>query len=133
MPLYALIFQNECDCMSEEAMQVIEEYADYFLTENGMYFQMFGGLRPPSLLPKYAMDYIVHKEVVIQVFIDGIGSFLFKHKKTVYPPFPFKLGSYKFTKVKQAAEFIEELEKFHFGEMPYHRNDTQGKVIEHYK
>ena len=46
---------------------------------------------------------------------------------------PFKLGSYKFTKVKQAAEFIEELEKFHFGEMPYHRNDTQGKVIEHCK
>ena len=53
MPLYTLIFWKECDCMSEEAMQVIEEYADYFLTKNGMYFQMFGGSRTPSLLPKY--------------------------------------------------------------------------------
>ena len=67
------------------------------------------------------------------MFIDGIGNFLFKHKKTAYPPLPFKLGSYKFTKVKQAAEFIEELDKFHFGEMPYRRNDTRGKVIEHCK
>ena len=25
------------------------------------------------------------------------------------------------------------MEKFHFGEMPYCRNDTQGKVIEHCK
>ena len=59
--------------------------------------------------------------------------FLFEHKKTAYPPLPFKLGSYKFTKVKQAAEFIEELEKFHFGEMPFRRNDTHGKVAEHCK
>ena len=35
--------------------------------------------------------------------------------------------------MKQAAEFVEELEKFHFGEMPYHRNDTRGKVIENCK
>ena len=119
--------------MSEESMQVIEEYVDYFLTENGMYFRMFGGSRPPSLLPKYATDYIVHKEAVRQVFIDGIGSFLFKHKKTAYPPFPFKLGSYKFTKVKQDVEFIEELQKFHFGEMPFRRNDTHEKVFEHCK
>ena len=119
--------------MLEEAMQVIEEYADYFLTENGMYFRMFRGSRPPSLLPKYATDYIVHKEAVRQVFIDGIGSFLFEHKNTAYPPLPFKIGSYKFTKVKQAAEFIGELEKFHFGEMPFRRNDTHEKVPEHCK
>ena len=105
--------------MSKEAMQVIEEYADYYLSENGMYFRMFGGSRTPSLLPKYATKYIVHKEAVRKVFIDGIGSFLFEHKKTAYPPLPFKLGSYKFTKVKQVAEFVEELEKFHFGENPF--------------
>ena len=50
--------------MSKESMQVIEEYTDYLLTENGMYFRMLGGSRAPSLLPKYATDYIVHKEVV---------------------------------------------------------------------
>ena len=119
MPLYTLIFRKECDCMSEGAMQVIQEYADYFLTDNGMYFRMYGGSKTPLLLPKYATDYIVHKEAVRQVFIDGIGHFLFQHKKTAYPPLPFKLGSYKFTRVKQAAEFIEELGKFHFGEIPF--------------
>ena len=89
--------------MLEEAMKVIMDYADHYLTEHGMYFRMFGGSRAPSLLPKYATDYIVHKEAVRQVFLDGIGSFLFEHKKTAYPPLPFRLGSYRFTKVKQAA------------------------------
>ena len=91
------------------------------------------GSRSPSLLPKYATDYIVHKEEVRQVFLDGIGRFLFEHKKAAYPPFPFRLGSYKFTKVKKADEFMEELEKFHFGEMPFHRNDSHNKVVEHCK
>ena len=30
MPLYTLIFRKECDYMLEDAMQVIEEYGDYF-------------------------------------------------------------------------------------------------------
>ena len=58
--------------MSEEAMQVIQDYADYYLTEHGMYFRMFGGSRAPSLLPKYAIDYVIHKEAVRHVFLDGI-------------------------------------------------------------
>ena len=115
--------------MLEEALQVIEEYADYYLTEDGLYFRMFGGSRAPSLLPKYATDYIIHKEAIRQVFLDGIGIFLFEHKKAAYPPLPFRLGSYKFTRVKKA----EELGKFHFGEMNFHRNDSQNKVAKHYR
>ena len=114
--------------MLKEALQVIEEYADYYLTEDGLYFRMFGGSKAPSLLPKYATDYVIHKEAVRQVFLDGIGSFLFEHKKAAYPPFPFKLGSYRFTRVKKADEFVEELERFHFGEMPFHRNDSYSKA-----
>ena len=103
---------------------MIEEYANYYLTEDGLYFRMFGFSRAPSLLPKYAIDYVVHKEVVRQVLLDGIGRFLFEHKKAAYPPLPFRLGSYKFTRVKKDDEFVEELEKFHFGEMRFHRNDS---------
>ena len=58
---------------------------------------------------------------------------MFEHKKTAYPPLPFKLGSYRFTRVKQAEEFVEELQSFHFGEMLYHRIDAHGKVAEHCK
>ena len=64
MPLYTLNFLKECDYMSGEALQVIEDYADYYLTEDGLYFRMFGGSRASSLLPKYATDYIIHKEAV---------------------------------------------------------------------
>ena len=34
-------------------------------------------------------------------------------------------------KVKSAPGFIKELEIFHFGEISFHRNDSQGKVAAH--
>ena len=35
--------------------------------------------------------------------------------------------------MKKADEFVEELGKFHFGEINFHRNDSQNKVVEHCK
>ena len=32
--------------------------------------------------------------------------------------------------MKKVDEFVEELERFHFGEMPFHRSDSRGKVAE---
>ena len=75
--------------MSEEAFKVIEEHANYYLTNEGMYIRMYGCSRAPSLLPQYAIDYVVHKEVVRQVYIDGVGRFLFDDKKETYPAIPF--------------------------------------------
>ena len=93
---------------------------------------MFGGTRAPSLLPRYATDYVVHKEVVRKLYIDGIGNFLFDQKKAVYPPLPFYIGSYKFSKVKTAPNFVKELGYFHFGEISFHRNDSEDKVANYY-
>ena len=92
---------------------------------------MYGGTKAPSLLPRYATNYIVHKEVVRQLFLDGYGSHLFDLKKVVFPPLSFYVGSYKFTRVKNAPEFIKELESFHFGEKIFHRNHSQEKVATH--
>ena len=103
------------------------------MTEEGMYIRMYGCSREPSLLPKYATDYVVHKEAVRQVYLDGVGSFLFEHKKEAYPAIPFRLESYKFSKVKLTAEFVQELEHFRFGEINFHRNDSRNKVEEHCK
>ena len=92
---------------------------------------MYGGTRATSLLLKYATNYIVLKEAVRQVFLDGFGSHLFDIKKVVFPPIPFYVGSSKFNKVKSASDFVKELEIFHFGEKSFHRNDSQGKVVAH--
>ena len=35
--------------------------------------------------------------------------------------------------MNKADEFVEELERFHFGEMPFHRNDSRAKVAKHCK
>ena len=66
-----------------------------------------------------------------QLYIDGIGNFLFEQKKAVYPAIPFFVVSYKFSRVRNALEFVKELEYFHFGEMNFHRNDSEDKVVDY--
>ena len=100
MPLYTLIFLTECNCMSKEAFKVIQEFGDYYLTEDGLYVRMYRGSIAPSLLPKYATDYVLHREAVRQLYKDGIGNILFEHKKATYPTVPFLLRSYKFSRVQ---------------------------------
>ena len=71
MPLYQLIFLEECKFMSEGAIDSIREYGDYLFSEEVTYLRMYGGTKAPSLLPKYVTDYVVHKEAVRQLFLDG--------------------------------------------------------------
>ena len=79
MPLNTLIFLVECNCMSEEAaMKLVRDNGHYYLTKEGLYLRMFGGSRAPSLLPSYATNYLIHKEVVRHLYIDGVGNFLFE-------------------------------------------------------
>ena len=88
--------------MSEGAMEMVCEYGDYYFSKEGTYLRMYGGSRAPSLFPRYAMDYVVHKGAVRQLFIDGFKNFLFEMKKEVFPPLSLCIGNYKFTKVKSA-------------------------------
>ena len=74
---------------------------------------------------------MIHKEAVRQLYIDGVGNLLLEQKKVVYPAVPFFVGSYKFSRVKTAAEFVKELEYFHFGKIIFHTNDTEKKAAEY--
>ena len=78
------------------------EYVDYYFSQESTYLNMYGGSIAPSLIPRYATDCVVHKEAVRQLFIDGVGNFLFDMKKESFPPLPFCIGSYKLTRVKRA-------------------------------
>ena len=78
IPLYRLIFFAECDCMSEESLKVVQDNGYYYLTEESLYLRMFHGTRAPSLLLKYATYYVIHKEVVRKLYIDGVGNVVFE-------------------------------------------------------
>ena len=61
MPLYELIFLKEPNFMSDNAIEVINEYGDYYFLLEGTYLRMYGCSRTPSILLKYATDYVFHK------------------------------------------------------------------------
>ena len=83
-------------------------------------------------IPRYYQDkpQIISsiKKVVRQLYIDGFGNFLFDMNKFVYPPPPFCIDIYKFTKVKSAPNFVREIENFHFREKIFYKNDAWDKV-----
>ena len=64
MSLYKLIFLVDYNCMSKKKLETVRENRHYYLSKEGLYLRMFGGSKAPSLLLKYATDYVVHKEVV---------------------------------------------------------------------
>ena len=64
-------------------------------------------------------------------YIDGVGHLFFEQKKAAYLAVPFFVGSYKFSRVKTAVEFVKELEYFHLGEMNFHRNYSEDKVVDY--
>ena len=117
--------------MSQGDLESIKKFGDYLFSKKGTYLRMYRRTKAPSLLPKYATDYIVHKEAVRQLFLDGVGSYLFDMKNVVFPLLPFYVGRYKFSKVKSATNFMKELEILHFTEKSFHRNASQGKVTSH--
>ena len=78
MPLYILVFLDECDCMSEKTLKIVQDNGHYYLKEEALYLSIFGRTRTPSLLPKYTTDYVIHKDVVRKIYIDGVGNFLFE-------------------------------------------------------
>ena len=49
-------------------------------------------------------------------------------KKDVYPPLPFYIDSYKFTRLKSAPAFVKELEYFEFGEKRFHWNYSEDNI-----
>ena len=61
MPLYKLIFLKEPNFMYNNSMEVISDYGDYYFSQEGTYLRMHGFSIAPSLLPKYAMDYVFYK------------------------------------------------------------------------
>ena len=115
--------------MSEFALKIICENGDYFFSEEGTYIRMYEGTRAQSLLPRYATDYIVHKEAVRQLFLDGFRNFIFDTKKAFFPPIPLCIGGSKFSKVKSTLDFVKNLENFHFGEKSFHMNDFKARLL----
>ena len=77
------------------------------------------------------MNFVVHKEAVTKVFINGIESYLHYHRNASFPLFPLCIGAYKISRIKGAEYFVKDLEVFHFGEKIFMRNDSRHKVTKH--
>ena len=104
---------------------------EWYLNGDGTYLRIYWESKEPNIIPKYVTNYVVLKEIACQTFIHQIGYTLNNTKKASWPPFLVVVGAYRFEKVKEFIEFTQNLEKYHFGQEKFKRNDWKCKVINH--
>jgi hypothetical protein len=64
--------------------------------------------------------------------VHGVGTTLYKEKKSIWPPFPLWVWLYSFEYVKQAQAEVDTLTSFYFREKILWRNDPLDVVKKYY-
>jgi len=68
--------------MSNEAMKIVEEVADFFVSHDGTYLRVFGCEKSTHLLPRHAPDKVVMQEVTYHLVIGPSLMLQIKKKAT---------------------------------------------------
>lgn len=75
---------------------------------------MFGGYKPPHVLPRYATEKLITQEVSYHL-ATGLSLALHRKKKAPWPTLPLHIGLYKINNLKVMDVDVKEIVKFEFG------------------
>ena len=73
--------------MSQEVMEVILNIVDWYASLSGTFIRVFGGEKPPHVLPMYATDKLVMQEISYHLSM-GLFIGLHRNKKASLHAFP---------------------------------------------
>ena len=127
IPLYWLIFLKEPNFLYDNVMEVISEYGDYYFSQEGTYIRMYGCSRAPSLFPKYAIDFVFHKEVFRKVFLNlGLATSYTKWRKQLFLHYLSVLEHINLWKLKE-KRFCKGAKNIPFWRKDVYKKRQQGE------
>jgi hypothetical protein len=97
--------------ISTEALETLQEIADWYLEKNYTYIRVYGCNTPPHLLPRYVSDKLLTREVTYQTMEVGIVAALQTANKRSWPNFPIKLGKFTLTNIPHARKEVLALKE----------------------
>jgi len=94
LPLHQIIFNKKAPRFSQEAATHLLTVGKYFIEEWFTYIRAFGITSDPHVLPLYVSDKLLAREIAYQTMGKGLTKFLKDEKKSLWPSFPVKCGSF---------------------------------------
>ena len=90
---YSLHFTNfligeEEPCLSPKGKNIVKEYGDWYMTQDGVYIRIVGSTKPPHWLPHFVPDTMLLQYIAYQTNLNGMVESLHWNKKGLWPPFP---------------------------------------------
>jgi len=116
--VYKLIFEQDPPCMSQEAMEALLNISYWYASPSGNFIGMFGGEKPPHVLPRFSTDNLVMQEVSYHIYI-VLSTRLHKTKKAPWSDLPLRNGLCEIKSLKDEDVEAKDLKKFEFGTEDY--------------
>lgn len=104
--------------MSQEVMQELLNIVDWCTSPGGTFINMFGGKKPPHVLPRFATDILVMQEVSCHISI-GLSVRPHRRKKTPWPSLPLQFELYEIWFLNDVDDKAKSLENFEFDTKDY--------------
>lgn len=116
--------------MSLVEMEEISKITDWFASLDGTFLRLFDVEKPPYVLPRYATNKRVMKEVSYHLTIGLLAAFQRKNKSPC-PTLLMQIGLYKITNLKVADAKGKEIDKFAFSSRDFNSYNTRGIFKNH--
>ena len=91
-----------------------------------------GSTKPPHLLPHFVPNSLLLQGIAYQTFINGVAASLQKHKRGLWPQFPFMTSVCKIENFRQAKDEVNLLSSYKFQEVSFRRKEHIEQVGFHW-
>lgn len=94
LPIHKQIYNRNAPRISKEGEVDILSVARWFGEETFTYIRVFGSITSPHVLPYYALDKLMAREIAYQTASEGgLSKGLKEAKKAIWPTFPLQCGA----------------------------------------
>ena len=125
LPLHQMIFDKKAPRFSKEAATDLLVVGKYFVEQWFTYIRVYGSTTDPHALPLYVSNKLLAREIAHQIVRKGLTKTLKDNKKSLWPPFPIRCGSFSLENFNHANKELLNLESLRFHTLPKRQFDPE--------
>ena len=123
LPLHQIIFNKKGPRFSQEAATDLFTVGKYFIEEWFTCIKVFGSTTDPHVLPLYVSNKLLAREIAYHTVGKGLNKVLKDDKKSLWPSFPVKCGSFDLANFVHATKESTQMEALRLHTLPKRKFD----------
>jgi len=123
LPLHQIIFNKKSPRFSQEAAADLLTVDKYFIEEWFTYIRVFGSIVDPHVLSLYVSHKLLARDISYQTVEKGLTKVLKDGKKSLWPTFLVKCGSFDLSNFVHATKESAHMEARRLHTLPKRKFD----------